>query len=323
VDFELSDDQVALAEGVRAFCAGRLPMEVVRGLADRDGVDRGLWRELADLGLFSLRLPAADGGTELGWADAAIAFEQLGRALVPGPLVWTHLVAGLVAGVAEGDLVVGGIERDDPTGLVEHARALDRLVVVDDAGLWVVDAAALRFEPFLRSLDPLTPVARVAELPQGERVLDAAAATALRLQGAVLTAALALGVSQASVELAVAYALDRTQFGRPIGSFQALKHLMADMLVRTELARAAVYAAGVTLDDPAVGSVERAVAAAKVMAGDAALGNARTCVQVHGGMGFTWEVDAHLHLKRAYVLESAFGERDSWSDVLAGLVATA
>ena len=127
-------------------------------------------------------------------------------------------------------------------------------------------------------------------------------------------------MAEAATDLAVAYAKDRQQFGRPIGAFQALKHLMADMFVRAELARGAVYAAGVTLDDPAVGSVERAVASAKVTAGEAALANAKTCIQVHGGMGYTWEVDAHLLLKRAYVLEAAFGTRDHWSDALADLL---
>jgi len=95
---------------------------------------------------------------------------------------------------------------------------------------------------------------------------------------------------------------------------------MADMLVRTEVARGAVYAAGVTLDDPEVGNVERAVAAAKITAADAAILNGQTSIQVHGGMGYTWEVDAHLHLKRAYVLEQSFGDRDQWCERMADLL---
>ena len=173
-------------------------------------------------------------------------------------------------------------------------------------------------------LDPLTPVSRLAApLPHGERIGDATTAADLRLAGAALSAALELGLAEAATDLAVAYAKERHQFGRPIGAFQALKHLMADMFVRAELARSAVYAAGVTLDDPSVGSVTRAVASAKVTAGEAALGNAKTCIQVHGGMGYTWEIDAHLLLKRAYVLEASFGTRDDWSDILADLVGAA
>ncbi len=93
--------------------------------------------------------------------------------------------------------------------------------------------------------------------------------------------------------------------------------MLADMLVRTEVARAAVYAAGVTLDDPSVGDAGRAVAAAKITAGEAAVKNGKAAIQVHGGMGFTWEVDAHLYLKRAWVLDTAFGTPDAHSEYLA------
>ncbi len=324
MDFELSDDQVALQEGVRSFGQGRFPISVVRELADQGGVDRPRWHELAELGLFSLRLSEDEGGAGLGWADALLAHEELGRALVPGPLVWSQLLAGRVPGVATGDTVVTGLERHDPSGLVEHLDAADLVVVLDDDGIWGVDPAALSAQPIHQLLDPLTPVWRLdAALPAGDRLGDADEAAALRLQGAALASALMLGLASASTDLAVAFAKDRQQFGRPIGAFQALKHLMADMFVRAELARSAVYAAGVTLDDPAVGSVARAVASAKVTAGEAALGNAKTCIQVHGGMGYTWEVDAHLYLKRAYVLESTFGTRDDWADHLAELVAAA
>ena len=320
MDFELSDDQVALQEGVRSFLAGRFAIETVRSL-DGTGVDRSRWSELAEMGIFALRLSEADGGVGLAWADAVLVFEELGRAVVPGPLVWTHLAAGIVPGAATGDVVVGGIERDDPSGLVEHALALDVLLVLDDTGVWTVDPAALELRPIETPLDSWTPVARiVGRLPQGERVLDADGAAALRLQGATLVAALQLGISEAATDLAVAFSRERVQFDRPIGTFQALKHLMADMLVRTEVARGGVYAAGVTLDDPLVGSVPRAVAAAKWTAGEAAIENAKTSVQVHGGMGYTWEIDAHLHLKRAYALDPCFGSRDAHAEVMADLL---
>ena len=117
----------------------------------------------------------------------------------------------------------------------------------------------------------------------------------------MLTAAALLGIAAKTTELAVAYASEREQFGKPIGSFQAVKHLCADMLTRAELARGAVYAAGVTLDGRGVDDPDRMVAAAKITAGDAAKANGKACIQVHGGMGFTWEVDAHLYLKRAIV----------------------
>jgi alkylation response protein AidB-like acyl-CoA dehydrogenase len=107
------------------------------------------------------------------------------------------------------------------------------------------------------------------------------------------------------------------QFDRPIGSFQAVKHILADMLVRAEVARAAVYAAGVHLDDSMGAEAARAVAGAKLLAGEAAVANAKASIQVHGGMGFTWEAVPHLYLKRAAVLATSFGSADHLSEAMA------
>ena len=201
------------------------------------------------------------------------------------------------------------IERDREVA-VAHLDALDILVAIDDAGLWAIEPSTLDAQAIADPLDPLTPVHRVDALPHGAQLAGAEEAARWRRTGAALVAAQMLGFAVATTDLAVAYAKERHQFDRPIGSFQAVKHLLADMLVRAEVARAAVYAAGVTLDDPVVGDMTRAVATAKLMAGDAARQNGKACVQVHGGMGFTWEVDAHLYLKRAWVLDAAFGSVD-------------
>jgi alkylation response protein AidB-like acyl-CoA dehydrogenase len=138
--------------------------------------------------------------------------------------------------------------------------------------------------------------------------------------GALLTAALQVGHAAEALDLAVAYAKERQQFGTPIGSFQAVKHMCADMLVRAEVARAAVHAAACLADAPDVVETEatvvgctldqlldRSVGGAKLLADEAALGNARAAIQVHGGMGFTWEVPLHLHLKRSRLLATTFG----------------
>jgi hypothetical protein len=238
-------------------------------------------------------------------------FEELGRGLVPGPVVWTEVAAGWGL---EG--VVGGVERAAPV-TVEHFGDLDVLVVLDDEGAWAVDPAGLDATP-LQPFDPLTPVWRVAGLPRGRRVASSAGARRARLEGAALTAAQLAGLASGACELTVAYATQRHQFGRPIGSFQAVKHALADMLVRAELARVQAYAAAAHLDEPALGDPSRAVWAAKVVAADAARANGKASVQLHGGMGMTWEVDAHLYLKRAAVLDVAFGSADAHALALAG-----
>ena len=316
MDFRPSSDQEALQAGMRSFCEGRVPADGLSDLAKRGGFDRSLWSELAELGVFGLRLPESEGGVGLGCADAVLVFEELGRRLVPGPLVWSHLAAGLVPGAADGKVVVGGIDATSEPLLVEHLDALDVLLVLRSDGVFRVDPRALRAQPIEQPLDPLTPLHHVRELPRGERIAGADA-DELRRVGATLSAAQLLGIAIATQELATAYAKQREQFGRPIGSFQAIKHLLADAFVRQEAARAAVYAAGAILDDPGAGDVDRSTHAAKLVAGEAALRNARTCIQVHGGMGYTWEVPAHFYLKRSWVLESAFGAGDAHAAGLA------
>ena len=320
MDFELTSDQADLQDGIRKLCEGRFPIERVRELEAQGGVDRALWSELVDTGVFALRLPEADGGLGLGMAETVLVFEELGRALVPGPLVATEVAAQLIPAVAAGQEIAGVVERHRSPLLVEHLASIDRLVVLDDAGAWSVAAADVQGTLVARPIDPLTPLHLVDALPPGELVGDARSADRVRQEGSILAAALLVGSAQAVTDLAVAFAKEREQFGRPIGSFQAVKHLLADMAVRASVAQAAVYAAGVTFDTPDVGDVARAAAAAKITAGDAAVNNAKGAIQVHGGMGFTWEVDAHLHLKRAWVLDTVFGSVDDHSDALAHLL---
>ena len=168
-------------------------------------------------------------------------------------------------------------------------------------------------------LDPLTPMWRLASLPPGEAA-PRSVAEALVRDGTLVTAALQVGHAAETLDLAVAYAKERHQFGKAIGSFQAIKHICADMLVRAEVARAAVHAAACLVDAPDVAAaeaeaarckapdlIERAVRGAKLLADEAALTNARAAIQVYGGMGFTWEVPLHLHLKRSRVLCTTFG----------------
>ncbi len=311
MDFELTDDQVALCDAIGDLCQGRFDIATVRGLADVGGVDRRLWRELADTGVFSLVVPEADGGVGLGWIDAALVFEQLGRALVPGPLVGTLLAAGVTD-----DSVVTLIERTSGPALVEYPDVVDAVLVLDGDGVWRVDASELAVQA-AESMDPLTPVGRVTELPQGDRVADP---EGWADRAVMLSTALQVGLAWGARELAVAYATERRQFGKPIGQFQAIKHMCADMYSREEVARAALYFAGCVLDSPELGDVGRAVSGARILAAEAADHNGKDCVQVHGGMGFTWEVDAHLYLKRAWALTPCFGSLDDHAERIAALV---
>ncbi|WP_103507893.1 acyl-CoA dehydrogenase family protein [Streptomyces sp. SM13] len=314
MDFQLSDDQRALRSGMRDLLDAVFDRDRLRAAVDRGGaLDRTLWRELGAAGFFALRLPEEAGGVGLGLPEAVLLFEEAGRALLPGPLVATHLAAGLVKGAAEGEAVVTAVDGRLP---VAHLAAADAVLV----GAEALTGEALRgfvaaARP-VRSTDPLTPLHRAAAAGAGagsaaadapamtERTLMATDRTPAyagrpRYEAALLTAAEQLGSAARTTEAAVQHAGDREQFGSPIGSFQAVKHLCADMLARTEPARAAVYAAAVT-GDPLE------IAAAKLLADEAAVRNARDCLQIHGGMGFTWEADVHLHLKRAWLRSAAW-----------------
>ena len=322
VDFELTDDQVSLQDGIRAFCEGRFPPEVVREIEDAGArLDRKRWQELGDTGVFALRVPEDDGGLGLGTAEAVLVFEELGRALVPGPLVATELAAGVLPEAATGTAVVGLVEADDGMVVLEHPADLDALLVLDATGVRRVDPAVLAGVDATRPLDALTPVRWVPEpLPSGEPVGGPELAARVRDDGLVLTSALQLGVAARTVELATAYAKEREQFDRPIGSFQAVKHMIADMLVRAEVARAAVYGAACALDGKSDEDPRRAAVVAKIMGGEAALANAKACIQVHGGIGYTWELDVQRYWKRAAVLDTHFGTSDRWSESIASMI---
>ncbi|GGP81772.1 MULTISPECIES: acyl-CoA dehydrogenase family protein [Streptomyces] len=324
MDFQLSDDQRALRSGMRDLLGAVFGPGRLRAAVERDGVlDRSLWRELGAAGFFALRLPEDAGGVGLGLPEAVLLFEETGRALLPGPLVATHLAAGRVEGAAEGEAVVTAVDADLP---VAHLAEADAVLVGAEplAGEPLTGEALRAFVAAarpVRSMDPLTPLHRApagtaaaagrVSAAEGSRAASertradtrrAPAATErtpahagrFHCEATLLTAAEQLGSAVRTTEAAVQHAGSRQQFGSPIGSFQAVKHLCADMLARTEPARAAVYAAAVT-GDP----VE--IAAAKLLADEAAVRNARDCLQIHGGMGFTWEADVHLHLKRAWI----------------------
>ena len=324
MDFRLTDDQIALRDGIRSFCDGQMPQEKLGALATAGGLDRTLWSGLAEMGVFGLRAAESEGGVGLGMADAVLVFSELARRLVPGPIVCTHLAAGLVPGAASGETVVGGLDLAGELGepyLIEHFGDLDALLVLREDRVERLDPRTLASEAIATPLDPLTPLHHVRELPAGERLGGADLAARLRLEGTALSAALSLGVAEMSQELATAYAKEREQFGRAIAGFQSIKHMLADMFVRQEMARSVVWAAGATIDQVGVGEPARAAASAKIVAGDAAMKNARACIQIFGGMGYTWEMAPHYYLKRAWVLSTCFGTSEEHEEALAASLA--
>jgi alkylation response protein AidB-like acyl-CoA dehydrogenase len=334
MDLMLSAEQEAVRDAIRQVLRGRMPSEAVRRVMDTEsGVDAAVLRGAGELGWFGLALPEAAGGAGYGLPEAMLLFVELGRSLAPGPWLGTVLAAQALAqaGGAQAERlgrVLAGTElvavADDPsdgfvagapTGAVVDAGVAQAFLVIGakDVRLVPRDAAGLAVEVEL-SIDPTR---RLGVLRGGATggVSLGVSAEVLRRWGTVLAAAEAVGVAERTLEMSVEYAKVREQFGKPIGTFQAIKHRCADMATRTEVARAVVVYAAVAVAEGEA-DADFHVHSAKALATDAAIQNATDNVQNHGGMGYTWESDSHLLLKRARVLEHCFGSRMAHLDAL-------
>jgi alkylation response protein AidB-like acyl-CoA dehydrogenase len=338
MDLTLGPEQEAVRDAIRGMLADRQPIARVRQVMTVDPpVDEALWREAGALGWFGLALPETAGGAGYGLPEAMLLFQELGRGVIPGPWLGTVLAARALATRPGGhptlDGLLAGRRRvavvDDPADqlgkgarLAGAARAVvdagcsDALLVLGREASRLVDgdARGVRIEGG-SSVDPTRRIGTVV-FTDVDAAPDLGDARRWRLEGTVLAAAEALGVAERTVEMSVEYGKVRQQFGKPIGTFQAIKHRCADMAVRTEVARSSVTYAAVALAEGEPG-VARHIAMAKALASNAALINATDNIQNHGGMGYTWESDAHLYLKRARLLEHCFGTRTAHLDALA------
>jgi alkylation response protein AidB-like acyl-CoA dehydrogenase len=333
----IGEDREALAAAARRFLADRCPPAVARAAMEAEAEALPpFWEELAGLGWLGLAVAEADGGEGYGYAELAVVVEELGRVVAPGPMLptaWAAALAppearpdlaagrrvgavalgGSIAGTPEGD---GRLRLTGSTGPVLCGAVADVVVVPVTVGgdeRWaVVERAGATATP----LAPLDPTRGLARLDLAGAVagpvpgLDRARVEAV---GVALAAAEAAGGAAWCVEVAAAHARDRRQFGRPIGQFQAVKHRCADMLVGLEQARAVAWDAAAALDgDPGGDDTALAVAAAGAVAFEAYAAAAKDCIQVLGGIGFTWEHDAHLYLRRALALRQLFGGAGPW-----------
>jgi alkylation response protein AidB-like acyl-CoA dehydrogenase len=323
VDFTWSEDQLLFQATLRDFLAAECTPELLRGLwAAGASHSPALWAKLAELGIPGLLVPEAFEGMGLSEVDAVLLFEELGRAAVAEPVIATAGVAVPLLGalearelrdrwlkrIAVGEALVAVAELASPLVAdadVAHLLLLPRgdelhAVLREDARLTPQPANDPSRRLFTLDFDP----------SEGTRVAAGEAGLALQrdalARGALFAAAEQLGVCDRLLEMASAYAGQRRQFGQPIGSFQALKHMLANAKVKLEYARPVVQRAAWSL---ARGASARGLHAsmAKLAASDAATLAARVALQVHGAIGYTWEQDLHIWMRRAWSLEQAFG----------------
>lgn len=338
MEFVFTDEQGMIAETARAFFTENATSERTRAAmatTGRDaGIDRALWNAFcSELGLAGIGIPEERGGIGLGLVELAIVAEAAGSTVAALPMLGSlvlsaraiaiggsaaqrdaHLPAllsgdSIAAYVHDAGLAANGNVLTGNASFVAHGASADLFVVTSNSGAWIVSSDAPGVTVAAQTtMDQTRPYARVTLSDAvGEPLEDAAAAIAAAHQaGYVAIAAEALGVAQTTLDRTVVYAKERVQFGRAIGSFQAYKHRLADMVVDIEQARSAVYWAACAVDE---GSDEAALAvhAAKSFAADTAFRCAADMIQLHGGIGFTWEHDAHLYFKRARALQSMMG----------------
>jgi len=333
VQFSFDEQQREFRDQLRALAEKRCPPDALRASwASAPGWSRARWQELAALGVTGVTVPEAHGGLGLGLVDMVLLLEEAGRSGLPEPLLDTAGVAVplLVAAgdtgasvrerwlpaVADGSAVLGVVDPGAP-GLA--TAGVDAVLVAAGDELRVVvphDGASRR------SVDGRWCTALGAGA-DAEVVADGAAARQLLSVmsdlGALGAAAQLVGAATRLVDMAAAYAKERVQFGKPIGSFQAVKHHLASALVRVEFARPLVYAAAWSHDE-AEPMASRAASMAKAAASDAGRLAARAALQVHGAIGYTWEHDLQLWLKRVWAPASSWGDaRAHRARVLAAL----
>jgi alkylation response protein AidB-like acyl-CoA dehydrogenase len=326
MEFGLSQDQLLLQDSVKKFLSAEVPLDVVRGIAKGELTDQTAWEGITQMGLAGLLIPEAHGGVGLGMLDAVVVAEALGYALCPGPFLSSSVMAAhylneagatdLLSGIAAGTTRVG-IAFSEATGARNNTRIETSQGALTGTALFALDADA---DGYLVALsDGQVLYAEAAELKRQtlttidctrtvcELNFDGAPATLISKDEALLKrtinlgraiqAADTLGAAQCMLDQAVAYSLDRKQFNRAIGSFQAVKHMCAEMASQLEPCRAFVWFAGHAFDESAK---EADLTACHAKAHLAEVGQfvAKTSTEVHGGMGFTDLVGLHYWFKR-------------------------
>jgi alkylation response protein AidB-like acyl-CoA dehydrogenase len=315
--FALTADQIALREAVRDLLAAECPPATVRAAwpPRRPEVARALWGRLAEMGVAGVAVPEAAGGLGLGACELVGILEEAGHAAVPLPVVETAFVAAPLLAAAEpegerlerllaGDLLVAA-QLDGGT-LVPYAPVADAILLGDARSVGILDAADATWQD-APSVDAARATARVSGTPAP---LAAELAAAAWERGALCTAAQLVGLGRRLLEMTTEYVKERHQFGVAIGSFQAVKHHMANGLLALELAAPAVLRAAHSLDAQAP-TAARDVAMAKALASDAAELVAALAQQCHGAIAYTVEYDLHLFAKRVWATSRTWGDADA------------
>ena len=329
MNFDFTDDQQAIKRTANEMLAARFKSDRVRELAEAERYDDDAWKEMCELGWAGIFIDEELGGQGLGIVELVILMEELGYALAPVPFL-SNAAAGLalqfagtdeqkerwLPGIASGEARgTVGMVRDGEARLVPDADTAEVIVLIgSDGATSVVESSSADVEPF-ETMDRTRRFARV-RADGGDPLGGDCFAAGDRIAAAL--SAETVGVAQKAMEMAVDYARERKQFGRPIGSYQAVSHRCAQMLLEVEGSRSGAYYAAWCADaEPE--SLAAAASGAKAYSSDAGWRVCGSSLQVHGGIGFTWEHDLHFFLKRAKTNAMLYGSAREHRERVASL----
>jgi len=317
--FAFSEDQTLFRDAVRDLLTGECTPAVVRQAWDSDsGQVPEIWQQLAEQGVLGIAIPEAFGGLGMTFLDLVLLLEEAGRVALPSRLNETAAVAVAalqeptasalaetwLPRIASGDAIVAVAEHEND--LVCGAEQADLLLLRRDDHLYALTPDQVQCQPQI-SVDRSRRLALVTWSPdEGQLISDSFSQSAAGLVASLSTAATLIGLGRQMLDMTVEYAKTRQQFGVPIGSFQAIKHKLADVLIKLSFAAPVVYRAAYSVTTDAA-EAQLHASMAKIYANDAADLAARTALQVHGAIGYTTEYDLHLWMKRAWALRRAFG----------------
>ena len=328
MNFIFTEEQIQFKDTIKSFLAEECtPASIRDGWEKNKSFNFERWKNLIELGVLNSNLPEAKGGLGMDQVTLALMVEEMGYAGLPEPVAeQIFLVNDIIPFLPKNITEAVESNYNDGTQYIAlaHPLAPNPLFLNDAAGLILLDNSECNFiakdDMDFESISSNDPSRELFQIISMNKVISASENfdelnTAVSARGALMTAALLIGLAQKMIDLSSVYVLDRTQFGKPIGSFQAVKHMLADVAVKIEFAKPAVYRAAYSLSENNPKSALHC-AHAKFMCAQAAELACKNSIQAHGAMGYTWEMDLHIYMRKAWSMMACWGNEDRQQDII-------
>src|SRR6056300_424570 len=328
MNFIFTEEQMQFKDAIKSFLIDECsPKSIREGWDTKKSFNPDRWKGLFELGVLNSNLPEDKGGLGMDQVTLALMVEEMGYAGLPEPVAeQTFLVNDVIPFLPKN--VTEAVESNFNDGTqyiaLAHPLAPNPLFLNDAAGLILLDKSECKFIAkddmdfeIISSNDPSRELFKLSSMNDAISTSENfdELNSAVSARGALMTAALLIGLAQKMIDLSSVYVLDRTQFGKPIGSFQAVKHMLADVAVKIEFAKPAVYRAAYSLSENNPKSALHC-AHAKLMCAQAAELACKNSIQAHGAMGYTWEMDLHIYMRKAWSMMACWGNEDRQQDII-------